>query len=418
MNRWYVLLYGMLLLAGVSRVAAQETSAPASLRLFLDCDVCDGEYFRRELDFVDHVRDRTVADVHVLVTGQDTGAGGRSYTLDFIGLRRFAGRADTLLYTAPDQATDDERRSGLARMLKLGLVPYVLGTAAADRLDLTVRPPAAAEAQQPVHDPWHLWFFSTGLRGSLEGESRQFFGGLNAELEGDRVTLHQRTSFEAEGNWNRSEFDIDDSTRVTSDAHEWELSGLHVRSLGARWSGGAGVCLDSATVSNQRTEFRFAPAIEFSFFPYAESSRRLFTVTYMIGGSVRRYYERTIYDVTAETLVFEALSTSYEATQPWGSARGEIEASHFLHDPWGKYRFEVHGGADIRLRRGLSLDFGVGLSYVRDQLSLPQAGLPPEEILLQRRQLATNYRYSTSVGLSYSFGSIFNNVVNPRLREF
>jgi hypothetical protein len=35
-------------------------------------------------------------------------------------------------------------------------------------------------------------------------------------------------------------------------------------------------------------------------------------------------------------------------------------------------------------------------------------------ILVRMRELATGYRYYFSVGVSYSFGSIFNNVVNPR----
>ena len=38
----------------------------------------------------------------------------------------------------------------------------------------------------------------------------------------------------------------------------------------------------------------------------------------------------------------------------------------------------------------------------------------PEEILLERRALLTNYRYGAFVGISYTFGSIFNSVVNPR----
>ena len=38
-----------------------------------------------------------------------------------------------------------------------------------------------------------------------------------------------------------------------------------------------------------------------------------------------------------------------------------------------------------------------------------------KDILLQRRQLATTYRSSLNSGLSCTFGSIFSNVVNPRL---
>jgi hypothetical protein len=35
-------------------------------------------------------------------------------------------------------------------------------------------------------------------------------------------------------------------------------------------------------------------------------------------------------------------------------------------------------------------------------------------VLTQQRQLQTGYRYFTNFGISYRFGSIFNNVVNPR----
>ena len=35
-------------------------------------------------------------------------------------------------------------------------------------------------------------------------------------------------------------------------------------------------------------------------------------------------------------------------------------------------------------------------------------------VLLRQQQLKTSYRYFAYAGLSYTFGSIFNNVVNPR----
>ena len=53
---------------------------------------------------------------------------------------------------------------------------------------------------------------------------------------------------------------------------------------------------------------------------------------------------------------------------------------------------------------------------IHDQLNLPGGDRISEEILLEQRELATAYRYSASVGIGYSFGSIFNTVVNPRMR--
>jgi hypothetical protein len=51
---------------------------------------------------------------------------------------------------------------------------------------------------------------------------------------------------------------------------------------------------------------------------------------------------------------------------------------------------------------------------IHDQLGLPKGGASTEEILLQTKRLSTQYTYYSSFGLSYTFGSIYNNVVNPR----
>lgn len=51
---------------------------------------------------------------------------------------------------------------------------------------------------------------------------------------------------------------------------------------------------------------------------------------------------------------------------------------------------------------------------VRDQLSLSNEGATEEEVLLHRKEIATDYDYRFSIGFRYTFGSIYSNVVNPR----
>jgi hypothetical protein len=55
-----------------------------------------------------------------------------------------------------------------------------------------------------------------------------------------------------------------------------------------------------------------------------------------------------------------------------------------------------------------------GLSVIHDQLSLPKGEVEIEDLLLRRRQLETQYSYWFMVGFEYAFGSIYNNIVNPR----
>ena len=74
----------------------------------------------------------------------------------------------------------------------------------------------------------------------------------------------------------------------------------------------------------------------------------------------------------------------------------------------------LFGDINFRVFRGLALSLSGSASRIRDQIFLPAAGLTPEEILVERRPLETDFRLSLSFGVSITFGSIYNNVVNPR----
>jgi hypothetical protein len=78
-----------LMVIAASAVDAQEgggsRAGAGALRVFLDCDECDDDYIRTETPWVAFVRDRTDADVHVLVTRIGTGAGGSRYTINLVG---------------------------------------------------------------------------------------------------------------------------------------------------------------------------------------------------------------------------------------------------------------------------------------------------------------------------------------------
>ena len=100
-----LLLAAVALAQGAPPVAPSQTPAAGatrpSLRVFLDCNNCDEEYLRQNVQFIDYVRDRTVADLHVLVTTQDTGGGGASWVVKFIGLGRWQGQDRSLAFSTP-----------------------------------------------------------------------------------------------------------------------------------------------------------------------------------------------------------------------------------------------------------------------------------------------------------------------------
>jgi hypothetical protein len=77
-------------------------------------------------------------------------------------------------------------------------------------------------------------------------------------------------------------------------------------------------------------------------------------------------------------------------------------------------RVEFFGHTSVRLFEGFSLQFLAVYDVVRDQLSLPKGEATLEEILLRQRELATDYNFSTSIAITYTFGSKFTNIVNTR----
>jgi len=92
---------------------AAETFQPfealrnAAPKVFLDCDYCDESYIRTEIPFVNYVRDRKEADVHLLMTRQATGSGGKEHTVAMIGQMRFEGMDETLQFASKPDDTDD-----------------------------------------------------------------------------------------------------------------------------------------------------------------------------------------------------------------------------------------------------------------------------------------------------------------------
>ena len=55
------------------------------------------------------------------------------------------------------------------------------------------------------------------------------------------------------------------------------------------------------------------------------------------------------------------------------------------------------------------------INLIREQYNLAAGSTSIEDLLLQQRQIATDYRTNFSVGLSYTFGSIYNSIINTRL---
>ncbi len=404
-------------LLSVAPVLAQKADEPASIeelkrtapKVFIDCTDCDIDYIRTEITFVNYVRDRKEAQVHVLVTTLKTGSGGREYTLSFIGQNEFAGIDDTQACYTNRTDTEDEVRYGLVNALKMGLMGYVARTPIASRVAISFE---KAPKPRPSRDKWRSWVFSLSGSAHLHGEESWATRELSAAFSASRVTPASKLALSLEASSNRDHFTFE-GERIDSRSRSVDLEGLFVKSLGEHWSIGAFVEAESSSYENLEAGLEVAPAIEFDLFPYSQSTRRQLRFLYKLGIKTARYEEETIYDRLRETRLGQSLSSTFEVKEKWGSINTSFEASHYFHD-LRKYRLELLTVIQLKLFKGFSFYAVASGSRIHDQLSLPKAGASLDEVLLRRREMATNYNYFLSIGVGYTFGSIFTNVVNPR----
>jgi hypothetical protein len=123
-----------------------------------------------------------------------------------------------------------------------------------------------------------------------------------------------------------------------------------------------------------------------------------------------------MFGVTAENRPVARAILATESRQTWGNIDGSIRYTRFLHNN-NTYSISANGRTNIRLTRGLSLELRGDAAKVNDQLFLARGNLSDDEVLTRQRALATSFRLSGSVGISFTFGSIYNTIVNPRLDE-
>ena len=416
---WTRLLLGFATLLWPLAATADDTP-DRRLRVFLDCRTwCYDDFIRSEVTFVDYVRDRTEADVHVLITREQAGGNGREYTLTLTGLGAFRATTHEVRHLSPADDTQLGRRTGLVDALTLGLVPFLTQTSMGRQLRVEVDP--LEQTPQLAEDPWDSWILTIRGDGRVEAEETQNEYSFRGSVGADRVTPEWKISMGLGGNrWERR-IDVEDpeegeAEEVVSLRTGAYARALVVKSLGEHWGLGGWTWASSSSYQNEDLEIGVAPGVEFNVFPYSDYARRELRALFRLQLSKVRYIEETIYGKTEESLVRPRLGINYEQRERWGTLHCEVGASTYAHD-LDLYRLQGEVGASVRLVRGLSVRFNLEAAKVADQISLPARDATPEEILLRQRQVATGYAFGAWAGVSYTFGSIFNNVINPRFGD-
>jgi hypothetical protein len=168
-----------------------------------------------------------------------------------------------------------------------------------------------------------------------------------------------------------------------------------------------------SSFSNTHRAVTVASGLEYDVFPYRDAGTRSLTVQYMVGTSAYEYREVTIFDRLEERVPHHAINVSLGLRAPWGLVGAHSTLSQHLRAR-ERHRMSLAASTDVNLFSGFAFNVTAGFDRFTDQISLRKGTASNEDILLRLRQLASDHSYSFTVGASYSFGSIFNTIVNPR----
>ena len=402
--------------AQAARAADTTRASEHPLRVFLDCKTrgCDRDFFVTEIAFVNWTRDRADADIHVLVTSLETGSGGIQYAIQFIGQKRFASHADTIVTSVPPNSTDDASRRALARAFKLVLVRYASATSAAAHLDVTFDAPVQAAATAKAHDPWDFWVYRISSQGFFQGESQTSSANFSGSLNASRTTDTWKISVGANMSYQQSKYSFDDGTKSLYIQRRSGVNFRLVRSLTDHWSYGVSANAGRSEYNNQDFYAGGRASVEYNFFKWKEATDHQFVAIYAIGPTYNLYHSQTIYFKDSETLPQHQFILANTTKERWGSVDVSVSFSQYLQD-LSKTNASIGGQVNINITKGLGVNIGGVASSVHDQLFLARGTLSQGDILTRQRALATSFSYFSFVGLSYTFGSIFNTIVNPRL---
>jgi hypothetical protein len=378
------------------------------LKAYLDCR-CDQNYLKQQTSFLEHVRDQNLADIEIFILDVRNPTGTRTFEIKVDGNNEYQEISSSTFVSGYANDTSSTLRDKLLNKLKLALIPFL------DKASYNIKVDVDSNFDDLTvnDDKWKNWVFELSGSYNDDKEESRKTNRYELEFEIDKLTPEWRIGMEIKRNESNGKFFSNDKV-YTSNRKTTSISGRVVRSISDHFSAGIFSSAYQNTYENIDFNRYIAPAIEYSFYPYKDVLSKEITLAYRIGIGKRNYIEKTIYGYEKQKLSSQTLSLNIRFRQKWGNISSYLNATQFLNDGTKK-RFSLRSDLDLRVFEGLAVRFSGNVNLIREQYSLAAVSTSIEELLLQQRQIATDYRTNFSVGLSYTFGSIYNSVINTRL---
>ncbi len=411
------LLQLLLLLLAVQVASAQTTE---KLKVYIECTrswLCDFDFLRTELGMVDFVRDRFIADLHIQVNTQFTSSGGEQNTIVFKGQNTFLNEDDTISYFNASTDSEDDKRKKMTKNVSLGLIKYVLHSEAAKDIVITYNKPVATDTalSSSSKDPWNSWIMSLGANGFFDGDANYKSQSIYAYFNADRETEKTKTNIGISYNYQKNKYVISDEETVVQENPRLNAYASYIRKINEHWGYGVFSYSTRSEFSNYDLKLSVIPKIEYDVFKYKDFNNERLVISYGMGVQYNNYKDTTIFYKTEETLLVHEAGIINSLTKPWGSINVGAFYNSYLYD-MSKFSLSFSGSVNWNVFKGFKFAIGGSYDITRNLIQLSKEGATRDEVLLRQRQLNSQFSYFFGVGMSYTFGSKFNNYINPAFK--
>jgi hypothetical protein len=411
-----LLLYILVVIPCILSLSAQENSK-GKLKIFIEGTRLDFNYVRNNTPFVNFVNDPKVCDVHIIAKRQDTG-GGERYSFEYNSTNSNEIPTFKLSCFVLDNDSDEIIRKRITNTIQSGLMPFINEKNGMDNINIVSieRSDSDNELTQDssIIDPWNNWIFRLGTSIGFEGEDRRSNLEYSFSGRANKITDAWKISNEYDFERSVSIIERDNGEEIRTVRKSQDADVRYVLSLDPHWSTGLFIQMQQSTYRNIELSYEAIPAIQFNIYDWKDSDRKQFTFSYSIGPTHNKYFDTTIFNKNQEWLWKQVAEISFNRVETWGEIDFSLEGGNYFPG-FESYYVESDFEISYRISRGVSINFEIQVESIHNQVYLPLSELSDEELFLNTRKLPTNFEYSGRFGISFQFGSIFNNVVNERL---
>lgn len=412
-----VLFFVFVVIIGVAQDSVRIDESSNKLKIFLEGDqiIEDAlDYLRNNINFADFVNEPKVADVHIIVIEEQAGGGGYNYAIRFKS-NSFTDISEFTINTAvlPGETTQ-QKQNMLGKSIIRGLMPFFNEVPESQNYELILQPVKKSQkCSQAINDKWKNWVFKLSLWGGYDYEDRikgyNYVTALKADKVTDKIKIKNYLYLTKKITNYQS-----DSTIISYRYVYNFYSNTVTYSLSDHWSVRSYISTYQNTYYNQRFSYSGILSAEYNVFPWDVSDKKILTTAYAVGFTSMDFYELTVRNKMTETLPVHKLYVQAKAYQSWGEINATLVASQYLTN-LSLYSLSLSSVFSFRITKGLTFDFAVKVNGVHDEIYTSARNYSIEDILLGNIDLPSTIEIGSTVGLTFRFGSIYNNVVNNRL---